>query len=49
MPGGHSQNVKLDLAIVSSYGPYFENAPTLGLYPTPKFHGIADLEKLINL
>jgi hypothetical protein len=28
--------VGLGLAIISSKGPYFENAPTLGLYPTQK-------------
>jgi len=31
---GHSQNGGLDLAIVSSYTPYFENVPILGLYFT---------------
>jgi hypothetical protein len=34
MGGGHSQNVRLDSAITLCYAPYFENAPTLGLYPT---------------
>jgi hypothetical protein len=38
MGGGHSQNVGPDLAIASSYAPYFENALTLGLYPTLFFH-----------
>jgi hypothetical protein len=36
MGEGHSQNAGLDLAIALSYAPYFENTPTLGLYPTPK-------------
>jgi hypothetical protein len=31
---GHSQNVGLDSAMASSLAPYYENDPTLGLYPT---------------
>jgi len=38
MGGGHSQNAGPDLAIASSYARYFENALTLGLYPTLFFH-----------
>jgi len=32
MDGGHSQNVGADAATPSYLAPYFENAPTLGLY-----------------
>jgi hypothetical protein len=31
---GHSQNAGLDSAMASSLAPYYENDPTLGLYPT---------------
>jgi len=37
MGAGHSQTGGPDLTIASSYAPYFENAPTLGLYPTHKY------------
>jgi hypothetical protein len=34
---GDSQNARLDSGIALSKTPYFENAPTLGLLPYPKF------------
>jgi hypothetical protein len=38
MGGGNSQNVGLYLAIALVLSPFFENAPTLGLYPKHILH-----------
>jgi hypothetical protein len=46
---GPSQNAGPDLAIASSWALYFENAPTLGLYPTQNSHSMLNSFQLENM
>jgi len=36
---GHSKDGDANLTTISSNTPYFENAPSMGLYPTIKYKG----------